>query len=85
MNDISARDAAYIRQGGRCMYCGRLVPHTKATCEHLIPRSRGGKRTRDNVGMACRACNMARGSGSWILFRVMIQVAMKYHESMNVV
>ena len=74
-DQISAKDAAYIMQGGRCIYCGRVVSHTKATCEHLTPRSYGGKRTYGNVRMACRQCNQARGNGSWLVFWMMMQAA----------
>ena len=32
------------------------------TVEHLLPRSRGGRTTDDNLVVACRRCNRARRS-----------------------
>jgi 5-methylcytosine-specific restriction endonuclease McrA len=40
-----------------CAYCGDHVPDTKATREHIIPVSRGGKNTWMNVVTACKTCN----------------------------
>ena len=32
------------------------------TFDHLVPRSRGGRTTWDNVITACSACNLAKGN-----------------------
>lgn len=41
-----------------CQYCG----HTKnLTLDHVIPRSKGGKHTWDNVVIACERCNSRKG------------------------
>ena len=42
----------------RCVYCGSI---TNLTTDHLIPRSRGGDESADNVVLACQACNASRG------------------------
>lgn len=41
-----------------CQYCGR---RGDLTIDHIIPRSRGGKDTWDNVTAACRRCNALKG------------------------
>lgn len=42
-----------------CQYCGS----TKSlTIDHVIPRSRGGKHTWDNVVAACESCNSRKGN-----------------------
>jgi hypothetical protein len=41
-----------------CVYCG-WVPDL--TTDHLIPRSRGGDDSADNVVLACQSCNISRG------------------------
>src|SRR5256714_15051427 len=38
-----------------CVYC------EKACDEHIIPRSRGGTDTIDNMVLACRECNLSKG------------------------
>jgi hypothetical protein len=41
-----------------CVYCGSA---TDLTTDHLIPRSRGGDDSADNVVLACQPCNISRG------------------------
>jgi hypothetical protein len=62
--------AALIERDGDCCYlCGRQVsdalPFThplKANIDHVMPISKGGMHTLDNVRVACRACNAAKGA-----------------------
>lgn len=42
-----------------CQYCGKK---SDLTIDHIIPRSRGGKDTWDNVAVACLRCNVNKGS-----------------------
>lgn len=41
----------------RCAYCGRL---RKLTQDHVIPISKGGAHSADNVVPACRPCNSSK-------------------------
>jgi hypothetical protein len=41
-----------------CVYCGSTV---NLTVDHLVPRSRGGDDSADNVVLACQTCNTSRG------------------------
>ncbi|MBD0345947.1 MAG: HNH endonuclease, partial [Coleofasciculus sp. Co-bin14] len=41
-----------------CQYCGSTK---KLTLDHVIPRSKGGKHTWDNVVTACERCNSQKG------------------------
>ncbi len=50
------------RDGPRCVWCGREAWAEDLTLEHLLPRSRGGRGHGENLAVACRACNRARGS-----------------------
>ena len=42
----------------QCVYCGSMV---ELTTDHLIPRSRGGDDSADNLVLACQPCNTSRG------------------------
>jgi len=42
---------------GACYYCGRSVPPSELTMDHIVPLSRGGKTTKGNVVPACKECN----------------------------
>ncbi|MCW6038567.1 HNH endonuclease [Spirulina subsalsa FACHB-351] len=46
------------RDHHRCQYCGS---HKKLTLDHVIPRSKGGKHSWDNVVIACERCNGFKG------------------------
>jgi 5-methylcytosine-specific restriction endonuclease McrA len=47
------RRAVFARDGHRCQYCGASAENI----DHVIPRSKGGPHTWDNVVAACRPCN----------------------------
>ncbi|MBY0405022.1 MAG: HNH endonuclease [Cyanobacteria bacterium] len=42
-----------------CQYCGK---QNDLTIDHVMPRSRGGKDTWDNVVVACLRCNVKKGN-----------------------
>jgi len=48
-----SRKGVFARDGGRCAYCGGSA----TSIDHVVPRSRGGPHTWDNVVAACRRCN----------------------------
>ena len=51
-----SRRALFARDGGRCVYCA--APAT--SIDHVVPRSRGGGPTWENVVSACHRCNHAK-------------------------
>ena len=46
---------------GRCAYCGQEVAPLDSTIDHIVPKSRGGTNAWDNLALACRSCNGAKG------------------------
>lgn len=52
----------YLRDRYTCQYCGCRPPREDLTIDHIIPRSRGGKSTWENVVLACLQCNVDKGS-----------------------
>lgn len=42
---------------GLCHYCGKKYPYKQLTMDHLVPLSRGGRSTRDNLVPSCKSCN----------------------------
>ncbi len=47
----------YARDGHRCQYCGVKCAIDGLTYDHVVPRSRGGKTTWENIVSCCYACN----------------------------
>ena len=50
------RRAVFARDGHCCQYCGA----TAENIDHVVPRSKGGTHTWENVVAACRPCNMRK-------------------------
>jgi 5-methylcytosine-specific restriction endonuclease McrA len=44
-----------------CQYCGAQPAKGLLTLDHVVPRSRGGKHTWENVVAACIPCNQRKG------------------------
>ena len=55
------RKNLFARDGNRCQYCGKKFPTTELSLDHLVPRSRGGRATWDNIVCACVRCNVRKG------------------------
>lgn len=51
-----SRRAVFLRDGGRCQYCGVDAEDV----DHVVPRSRGGEHVWENVVAACRSCNASK-------------------------
>lgn len=50
-------DGIYSREKGRCAYCETKLEREESTMDHVIPMSKGGPRTWDNIVLACEPCN----------------------------
>ncbi len=55
------RRSVLMRDNHTCQYCGTSGAQASLTLDHLLPRSRGGQTTWENVVIACRTCNMRKG------------------------
>jgi len=53
-----SRRGVLRRDGGRCAYCRRAA----TTVDHVLPRSRGGRDTWENLVACCLRCNGAKGN-----------------------
>jgi 5-methylcytosine-specific restriction endonuclease McrA len=54
-----SRRALFARDGWRCVYCG--TAGSRLTLDHVIPRSRGGDSSWENVVTSCAPCNLRKG------------------------
>ena len=52
----------FLRDRFVCQYCGDDFPSHDLTFDHVIPRSRGGRTTWENVVTACSTCNLLKGN-----------------------
>ena len=52
----------FLRDAFVCQYCSDRCPAHDLTFDHVVPRSRGGRTTWENVVTACGDCNLRKGS-----------------------
>lgn len=50
----------FLRDSFTCQYCGSNA-RDQLTFDHVIPRSRGGRTTWENIVAACSGCNVKKG------------------------
>ncbi len=55
-----SRRALFARDGWQCVYCGNAGG--RLTLDHVIPRSRGGDSSWENVVTSCAPCNLRKGN-----------------------
>jgi 5-methylcytosine-specific restriction endonuclease McrA len=61
--DISpSRSMIYKRDNNTCQYCGA---RSKLTIDHIVPRSRGGDDSWENLVVACSSCNTKKAIRFW--------------------
>ena len=52
----------FLRDEWNCQYCGEEFVTRELTFDHVIPRSKGGKTSWENIVAACRCCNTRKGN-----------------------
>ena len=57
-----SRKNILLRDRNSCQYCGVVLPSAELTLDHVIPRSRGGLSTWENLVAACHSCNRRKGN-----------------------
>ncbi|TVQ77813.1 MAG: HNH endonuclease [Bradymonadales bacterium] len=57
-----SRSHIFIRDQFTCQYCQSEFPRTKLNLDHVVPRSRGGRTTWENVVTSCVSCNRVKAN-----------------------
>lgn len=56
-----SRRNLFARDGHCCQYCGENFPTSQLSLDHVLPRSRGGETSWENVVCSCLKCNTKKG------------------------
>ena len=56
-----SRSNIYWRDDHQCQYCSKYFSRSELTLDHVIPKSRGGQKTWDNLVACCTPCNQKKG------------------------
>lgn len=70
-----SRRNVFLRDGYRCQYCLVRLPASELTTDHVVPRSRGGMTSWDNVVTACSPCNRKKANRTPAQARMALQRA----------
>ena len=57
-----SRKNILLRDRNTCQYCSTALPSGELTLDHVIPRSRGGLSTWENLVACCHPCNRRKGN-----------------------
>jgi 5-methylcytosine-specific restriction endonuclease McrA len=60
-NRSVSRKGIILRDQSTCQYCGHTLPSKDLTLDHVVPRSRGGQSTWDNLVACCFSDNNRKG------------------------
>lgn len=55
-----SRKSVFLRDNFTCQYCGEHLDAASLTCDHIIPRSRGGVAEWTNIVTSCIPCNLKK-------------------------
>jgi hypothetical protein len=58
---MPSRHGIYERDNGQCAYCGKDLSLAASTLDHVLPQSRGGLSTWENLVNSCAPCNQRKG------------------------
>lgn len=56
-----SRRNVFLRDAFTCQYCGDRPAARELNLDHVIPRSRGGRSSWENLVTSCRDCNLEKG------------------------
>ena len=51
----------FLRDNYSCAYCKKQLEPHELSVDHILPKSRGGKETWENLVTACKSCNCLKG------------------------
>lgn len=57
-----SRHNIYLRDENTCQYCARRLPRSELNLDHVIPRSKGGGTSWENVVCSCIPCNLRKAN-----------------------
>lgn len=55
------RQNLMLRDQYQCQYCGKRPGPAELNLDHVVPRSRGGEDSWENLVVSCRPCNLKKG------------------------
>lgn len=64
------KQVIFMKYHGHCAYCGRPLKMKAMTVDHLVPKSKGGGNSIENLMPSCRDCNTAKAADNLEMLRI---------------
>lgn len=77
------RKLFYDSYGKGCKYCDRQLKLNTIACDHIIPLSKGGDSTVENLQLICRSCNARKGPLNEPDFAILIQLILELPDEIS--
>ncbi|MBC8182232.1 HNH endonuclease [candidate division KSB1 bacterium] len=55
-----SKKSVFLRDKYTCQYCGKKFEPGNLTLDHVLPKSRGGRSTWENLVTSCKTCNVRK-------------------------
>ena len=63
--NLEKRKEIFERDKYTCFYCGEKVTPENSTLDHLVPQSKDGKHTKENLKTSCLICNSIKSGKTY--------------------
>ncbi len=57
-----SKKSIFLRDQYTCQYCGKSLQPGNLTLDHVLPKSRAGRSTWENLVTSCKSCNVRKGN-----------------------
>lgn len=57
-----SRTNIWLRDHGKCVYCSKELTTAELTFDHVMPKSRGGDTSWENIVCSCTPCNLRKAN-----------------------
>lgn len=74
INSSDIRKMFYDVYGTQCIYCEKKLNFRTIACDHIVPLSKSGPTTVENLQLICKACNTRKGPLDEKDFNILIQL-----------
>ncbi|MFC7321960.1 HNH endonuclease [Halobacillus campisalis] len=67
-DELTLIQVVWTLSSAECSYCGKEIPESERSLDHITPMKHGGSNTFDNITCACKCCNASKNDLPAILF-----------------
>tara|TARA_R100001463_G_scaffold135082_1_gene197945 strand:+ start:2036 stop:2470 length:435 start_codon:yes stop_codon:yes gene_type:complete len=69
--------------GKKCRYCTKVLTYRNIACDHIIPLTKGGDSTEENLQLICKTCNTRKGPLDEKDFNLLVDLVLELPEELS--